>query len=138
MALEEFQARELTEADKLYCFKRATESMQGSEERWAERAKRPMSDKELAEALGYELGILGGGGGPDTPDHFHRSNGLKVWGSWNVNWVTDAPLRKGLATVAMARQVYGIKKPEEFAEPTLFDFLAASDNATVAGELSAT
>jgi hypothetical protein len=33
-------------------------------------------------------------------------------------------LFKGSATIAKARAVYGIKTPEQFAEPSLFDFAA--------------
>lgn len=116
--------RPMLEADKFYCFRRATESMSGASERWKERALQPISDKHLVEALSYELGELGGGCGPNEPEFWYRRNGLKIWGAWSSSFLpkTEAPLWAGAATVAMARQVYGIKTPEEFREPTLFDF----------------
>jgi hypothetical protein len=46
---------------------------------------------------------------------------------------TDEPLWKGAATVAMARRVYGIKTPEEFREPSLFDLLDTNNAEAYSG-----
>jgi hypothetical protein len=81
-----------------------------------------MTNAQLTEALEFEIGECGGGGGPDTPDYHYRSSGLRIWGAWNSRSESEEPVWKGQATLAMARQVYGIKTPQEFREPTLFDF----------------
>jgi hypothetical protein len=125
MALAEFQHRELTEADKLFIFKKATAGMSGWQKRWAGRAAIPMTDAQLAEALAFEIGD-GGGGGPDIPDTAYAKSGLRIWGGWTYPRQTDEPLWKGAATIAMAREIYGIKTPEQFAEPSLFDAPIAS------------
>lgn len=40
--------------------------------------------------------------------------GLKIWGSWQgINHVQDRPLFEGRATIAMAREVYGIRDPAD-------------------------
>jgi hypothetical protein len=88
--------------------------MQGASERWAQRAARGLTDEQLAEALRYELGIYGGFCGPGMLSVSHQGAGLKIWASWEIhNTVTDAPAFKGAATVATARQVYGIRNPED-------------------------
>ena len=116
VALPEFQHRELTEEDRLYIFRRCTGN-------FLHYLGEGRTNAEVADALRHSLGISGGGGGPDQPDYWYQGNGLKIWGGWNcMNPRADKPLWAGAATVAMARQVYGIKTPEEFREPTLFDF----------------
>lgn len=122
MALPEFQSRELTAEDRLYIFNRATAGMSGAIERWAQRAKSPMTDEELQEALAFEIGH-GGGCGPDRPSYDYNSSGLRIWGGWKYpDLNADKTLWQGAATIAMARHVYGIKTPEEYREPSLFDF----------------
>jgi hypothetical protein len=59
-------ARELTEADRIAGFMKATGGMSGACDRWKERAATGLSDAELAEALRYELGIMGGSAGPGS------------------------------------------------------------------------
>jgi hypothetical protein len=47
-------------------------------------------------------------------DIAYQSAGLKIWASWaNVNHVVDVPLLKGAATIAMAREVFGIRYPSD-------------------------
>jgi hypothetical protein len=46
---------------------------------------------------------------------------MTIWGGWLYFMPQTNPLWSGAATVAMARKVYGIKTPEEFREPSLFD-----------------
>jgi hypothetical protein len=96
--------------------------MSGAAHRWAERAVSPMTDEELHDALAWEIGDCGGGGSPDGPDYHYRASGLRLWGGWTYPREKDEPLFKGALTMAMARKVYGIKTPEEYREPSLFDF----------------
>ncbi|MGO6851638.1 hypothetical protein ACCS68_14680 [Rhizobium beringeri] len=104
-----------------YCFRRAVCSMAGAKERWAARAERPMSDAELAEALRYEIGEFGGGGGPDTVDYAYQKSGLKIWGGWKwPNPHTTKPLFQGTATIAETRRLFGICKPSDDRQLSLF------------------
>ncbi len=104
--------RPLTEADKREGFLRATASMSGAKQRWAERAACGMTDAALAEALAYELGIFGGSCGPGMLALTYQGAGFKIWISWEVhNHVTMKPTFKGSATMAMVRVVYGINDP---------------------------
>jgi hypothetical protein len=128
--------RELTDADKLFVFERATQGTSGAVKRWAERATKSMTDNELREALEYEIGTYGGYCGPSDPDVEYQSNGLRIWGGWSNVRRTNPPLWSGAATVATARKVYGIKTPEEFREPSLFDF-GMSDGDIKTGSSSA-
>lgn len=106
--------RTLTHEEKLWVFRQATRSFADSGTRWAERAARGMTDAELEEALRYELGIMGGRGGPGEPSIAYQGAGLKIWGSWQgINHVRDRPLFEGRATIAIARQVYGIRDPAD-------------------------
>ena len=128
MALPEHHSRQLTEADMLFVFLRCTRAMSGAADRWDDRARKPMTDEELKEALAWEIGDCGGGGSPDGPDYHYRSSGLRIWGGWVFPRERDEPLFKDAATMAMARKVYGNKTPEQFAEPSLFDFGMTDDN----------
>lgn len=137
MALEEFHDRELTEPDKLFVFIRCTQAMSGAAKRWAERARKPMTDDELHNALAFEIGDCGGGGSPDGPDYHYRASGLRLWGGWTYPREKDEPVLRDAATIAMARKIYGIKTPEEFREPSLFDFgMSDANNKTECGAAS--
>jgi len=105
--------RPLSQADKLWAFRRATSSMEGAGERWAQRAARGLDDEQLTAALRFELGIFAGSSArKDGPALTFQSNGLKIWASWEyADHVKDKPLFQGAATIAMARQVYGIRNP---------------------------
>jgi hypothetical protein len=50
----------------------------------------------------------------------------------------DKPLWAGDATIAMARKVYGIKTPDEFREPSLFDFGMSDENLKIGSGLATT
>lgn len=102
--------RPLTQAEKLWAFRRATGGFTNVGNRWAERARTGPTDDQLEEALRYELGIMGGSGGPGQPSLAFQGAGLKIWASWDgINMVQDKPLFAGRATIAMAREVYGIR-----------------------------
>jgi len=110
----------LTRDEKLWAFRKATNSMANSAARWAERARTGLTDEELAQALAYELGIYGGSGARDQIDIAFQGAGLKIWASWeSINLVQDTPIFAGKATIAMAREVYGIPDPSD-RQITLF------------------
>ena len=106
--------KQLCTDDKLYAFKRATGGIERSVKRWAERASTGLTDEELADALAYEIGIFGGSCGPGEIYLIYQRAGLKIWAGWeSLNHVTDPPLFEGRATIAMAREVYGIRDPSD-------------------------
>ncbi|NEJ60778.1 hypothetical protein GUK21_31895 [Rhizobium leguminosarum] len=111
---EEAAPRKLTEEDRICGFQRATSGMAGASKRWKERAAKGMTDAELAEALAYEIGIMGGSGGPDALSLWFQGAGLKIWISWKIQNTHKAkPTFAGKTTIAMARMVYGVKDPED-------------------------
>lgn len=102
------------EAERVAGFKRATSGMAGAADRWRDRAATGMSDEALAEALGFEIGAFGGSGGPDGLCLTYQAAGLKIWIGWHIeNTHEQPPTLQGMATVAMARAVYGIKNPAD-------------------------
>ena len=107
--------RELSSEEKRRTFIRATSGMSGAAERWKERAAKGMSDEQLAAALAYELGIEGGASSrKDVPAYHVKGAGLQIWISWDFpRCHQEKPTFKGSDTVAMARQVYGIRNPED-------------------------
>jgi hypothetical protein len=108
------------EAERVAGFRKATCGMAGAAARWRERAARGMSDDELAKALAYEIGVYGGSGGPDCLCLTYQAAGLKIWIGWDIENTHDQPpTLQGMATVAMARIVYGIKDPAD-KQLTLF------------------
>ena len=57
-------------------------------ERWKERARTGLTDFQIQAALRYELGIMGGSGGPGQPSLAYQGSGLKIWASWDgINMV---------------------------------------------------
>lgn len=104
--------RPLTDTDRLEGFLRATTSMSGAKQRWAERAERGLTEAELAEVLAYELGILGGSCGPGVLALTCQGTGLTLWVSREIhNLVTIKPTFEGKTTIAMARHVYIPRAP---------------------------
>ena len=104
----------LSADDRLYAFKRATGGIERAAKRWAERAATGLTDEQLAEALAFEIGIFGGSCGPGEMHLTYQGAGLKIWASWeSMNHVTDRPIFEGRATIAMAREVYGIRDPSD-------------------------
>ena len=102
--------RALSQAEKEDVFRIATRSFA---KHHAEQIKDGMTDEEFAQALTRCLGIWGGSCGPGKLDVVFQGAGLKIWGGWHfVNHATDTPLFAGKATLAMARQIYGILDPD--------------------------
>ena len=88
--------------------------MQDAAKRWAERTAKGLTDEQLADALRYEIGIYGGFGGPDMLSVSYQGAGLKIRASWEThNTVTEVPVFQGAATIATAREVYGIRDPQD-------------------------
>ncbi len=105
------EARSLTHEDRLTAFRQATKSLP---KRYASQIENGMTDADLTVALEAALGIWGGSCGPGMMDVVHQASELKIWGGWHfVNHVTEPPLFQGTATLAMAREVYGIADPDD-------------------------
>lgn len=107
--------RKLTEDDKRAAFVQATTGFANAVERWKQRAATGLTDEQLIEALRFEIGIFGGGSGPDRMATAHQGACLKIWASW-TGWIdtsTEKPIFAGTATIRMAREVYGIENPED-------------------------
>lgn len=103
----------LSEDNKLAAFLKATNGMAGANDRWIERAATGMTDEQLAKALAFEMGE-GGSGGPDSLWISQNGAGLRIWASWEVQNIHSAkPIFEGKATIAKAREVYGIANPED-------------------------
>lgn len=114
--------RPFTAQDADYCFRRAVCSMSGAEERWRDRATRRMTDAEVSDALRFELGIEGGGTGPDRPDYHYSGSGLRIWGAWTgLRPSVTKPLWAGADTVRKARSFFGIGLPLDDRQMSLFD-----------------
>ena len=106
--------REITEADRLAGFIRATSNMAGAKRRWNERARTGLTDANLAQALAFEIGIMGGSCGPDSIWLSYQAAGLQIWISWESHSTSATkPVFAGNATIAMARRVYAIKDPAD-------------------------
>jgi hypothetical protein len=104
------QDKPLTQADKELIFKQATT---GLVHWYGKQFDSGMTDEELESALKSTLGIFGGSGGSGRPSVSFSGTGLRIWGAWHtVNHVKEKPLFSGKATIAMARQVYRIKDPD--------------------------
>lgn len=106
--------RPLTTEDKIHAFRLATQgySQEGMSS-WAALSEKGLNDDELTLVLAAKLGIFGGRGGPNHLHVTHQGAGLKIWASWEVhNHLELKPLFEGAATVAMARQAYGIPNPD--------------------------
>lgn len=105
----------LAPIDKRNAFVHAVTRYSGSRERWERRRHTAMNDSELSEALRYELGIAGGASAAGTtPSVSYQGAGLKIWADWRyANPHLSAPILQGCATVAMARDVFGIQQPND-------------------------
>lgn len=106
--------RSLTPDDRRKGFIKATSNMSGAADRWRNRAASGLSDAQLAEALAYEIGIMGGSSGPGSIWLSYKSAGLKIWISWDFQSMNQTkPTFEGRTTIAMARHVYAIKDPAD-------------------------
>ena len=102
--------RAFTEVDKTEVFRIATRRLPSI---CGDRLNTGMIDAELEQALKLVLGEFGGSGGPDTYSITYAAAGLRIWGGWHVvNHVLEKPLFAGQATIAKAREVYGIPDPD--------------------------
>ncbi|MFT6660693.1 MAG: hypothetical protein ACJA0K_000670 [Maricaulis maris] len=101
--------RSLSHQDRVAAFKAATRSLI----HWyGDELAEGVTDDRLTELLAKALGLFGGSGGPGSLSLTYQGAGLKIWASWTGhNHVTDKPVFQGKATIAMAREIYGIKDP---------------------------
>ena len=101
----------LSREDKTEIFRLAT----GSLVHWyGDQFKLGMSDKDLNAALEHCLGIFGGSGAPQQLSVSFKGSDLRIWGGRHIiNHVKEPPLFSGKATIAMAREIYGITNPDE-------------------------
>ena len=102
----------LTEDEKLWAFRRATNSMEGAKDRWAARVCNGLTDDQLTEALRYELGHMGSSSKDDVGVTY-QGNGLKIWADRCIGSTRAKPIIEGRDTVSFARRVYGIGNPED-------------------------
>lgn len=104
----------LTAEERRSGFIKATSSMSGARKRWQQRAKTGLTNAELAEALAFEIGIFGGSSGPGRLSLSQQGAGLKIWITREiVNLRETRPTFAGATTVAMAREVYGVRDPSD-------------------------
>jgi hypothetical protein len=106
------EAIPLTDDDKARALRLAAESMEGAKQRWAERVRTGQTDEQLARALEYEFGQMGGCSRDDIGVTF-QGNGLKLWAARCIGSRSQPPILEGQKTVSFARRVYGIADPEE-------------------------
>jgi hypothetical protein len=100
----------LTHVERTEIFKLAT---RGLVHRYGDQFKAGMTDADLRSAMAEALGLFGGSGGPDGPTVAYTGAGFRIWGGRHtVNHHKQKPLFAGDATVAMAREVYGISDPQ--------------------------
>ena len=102
--------RSLTAADRIAAFRTATG---GLAKHFAAEIAAGMTDAQLEITLGRVMGIMGGSCGSDDLDVNYQGAGLRIWASWSWANMRGKPLFAGPATVAMAREVYGIANPQE-------------------------
>jgi hypothetical protein len=102
----------LSPDDKARALRLAAESMEGAPKRWAERVGTGQTDDQLARALEYEFGAMGGCSRHDIGVTY-QGNGLKLWADRCIGSRSQPPILEGQATVRLAREVYGIADPEE-------------------------
>jgi len=104
------EQRTFTEADKTEVFRIATRRLPAV---CGKKLKSSMTDVDLEQALRLVLGEFGGCGGPNGYSVTYAPAGLRIWGGWHVvNHILEKPLFAGDATIAKAREVYGIDDPE--------------------------
>lgn len=102
----------LTREDVEEAFRRATNSVVEAAKRWAARVESGLTDEELAEALRYELGLMGGTGERGALCVAYQGAGLKIWAG-KSGWALTPPVLEGARTVAFAREYYGIPDPSD-------------------------
>ncbi len=104
--------KQLSKTDRRNAFLAATRTFAKAGIRWRHRSSKGLTDAELEDALRYELGIFGGRSTENCPSIIYQSAGLKIWAGWHsFNHYQKIPIFEGLATIKMAREIYGIKDP---------------------------
>lgn len=102
-------SRPLSHADKVAAFRAATAGFARKHKR---RFKSGMTDDDIAAALAECFGVYSGSASPGGFHITRQAAGLRLWASWDThNAVREKPTWAGRATIAMAREVYGIRDP---------------------------
>jgi hypothetical protein len=101
----------LTDDEKLWAFRRATNHIDGSRERWVKRSQRGLTDEELREELQREMGFFGSSG--ERVGITCQAAGLKIWADHCAGSRSRPPILEGQATLRLAREVYGIADPDD-------------------------
>lgn len=108
------EKRLLSPDDIIEALKRATNSYEGAQDRWQERARQGLTDKQLEAELAYELGIAGGSGSMNDLCIAYQRSGLKIWAGWHgADRYSGGPVLEGKRTMMLAREVYGIADPTD-------------------------
>jgi hypothetical protein len=100
--------------------KRGIHGYMGFEERCAQAAAKGLTDEELKDWLGYELGIHGGSSGGDwVAVTVTGMSSPKIWlgDSWGKD---EPPTLFGKHLLNVTRQLYGIGLPNPEGQLTLF------------------
>lgn len=101
----------LTPGEIADAFRRAVHSYANADVRWAARRATGQTDDQLAEALAYELGAMGGSSGPGVSIEFTRT-GLRMWAARGMcNRAENKPVLAGPAMIRYAREYFGISDP---------------------------
>lgn len=105
----------LTYQDKKNGFIAAVTRFENAKKRWKAYAKTGLSDEALVCALKHEIGIAGGSSGTGgRPNISYEGSGLKIWVSWKFpNPYRDDPVFEGAHTMKMAREIFGVRNPDE-------------------------
>ena len=108
--MTQHQDRPLTKADREWIFRRATASLP---RKYGAAIEEGMTDAQLTDALKDILGVFGGRSALGELSFTVMGSGLRIWGGWwVVNHVIEPALYAGKATIAMARETYGIADPD--------------------------
>jgi len=102
----------LSDDEKARALRLAAESVEGAKTRWAERIASGQTNEQLARALEYEFGEMGGCSSENIGVTYQRS-GLKIWADHCIGSRSRPPILEGAATLRLAREVYGISDPDE-------------------------
>lgn len=91
----------------------------GAAERWDRRRAAGLGDLELRRALVAELGIAGGGAGPDTAPYYFRGDPPALWFD-AYGPERRRPDLRGHAILARAREILDLPYPGRSGQGRLF------------------
>jgi len=107
------RAPPLTNEHLIRAFRRATCSLDNAPQRWEKRAEKGLNDAQLAKALVYEMGAMGGQC-DESGWLEYQGEGLKIWASTGyISRHNEPPTLQGAATMRLAREIYGIRDADD-------------------------